>query len=73
VTDNSSVPATLRALLQLNARRVKGGRPHLLREQELLRQAGPRLRGKRPAHITYTGWNHSSPGMAGGMFERDCT
>jgi N-acetylmuramoyl-L-alanine amidase len=24
-----------------------GGRPHLLREQELLRQAGPRLRGKR--------------------------
>ena len=24
------------------ARRVKGGRPHLLREQELLRQAGPR-------------------------------
>ena len=26
---------------KLGARRVKGGRPHLLREQELLRQAGP--------------------------------
>ena len=30
-----------------SARKVTGGRPHLLREQELLRQAGPRLRGKR--------------------------
>jgi N-acetylmuramoyl-L-alanine amidase len=47
VPDGVCGPATLRALLQLNARRVKGGRPHLLREQELLRQAGPRLRGKR--------------------------
>ncbi|GAA3052804.1 N-acetylmuramoyl-L-alanine amidase [Pseudonocardia yunnanensis] len=39
-------PATLRSLRQLG-RKVTGGRPHLLREQELLRQAGPRLRGKR--------------------------
>jgi N-acetylmuramoyl-L-alanine amidase len=37
VPDGVCGPATLRALLQLNARRVKGGRPHLLREQELLR------------------------------------
>lgn len=39
-------PATLRSLRQLG-RKVTGGRPHLMREQELLRQAGPRLRGKR--------------------------
>ena len=30
-----------------SAARSPGGRPHLLREQELLRQSGPRLRGKR--------------------------
>jgi N-acetylmuramoyl-L-alanine amidase len=47
IADGVCGPATLRALRQLGARRVKGGRPHLLREQELLRQAGPRLRGKR--------------------------
>lgn len=39
-------PATLRSLRQLG-RKVTGGRPHLMREQELLRQSGPRLRGKR--------------------------
>ncbi|GEL19403.1 N-acetylmuramoyl-L-alanine amidase [Pseudonocardia asaccharolytica] len=39
-------PQTLRALRQLG-RKVTGGRPGLLREQELLRRAGPRLRGKR--------------------------
>ncbi len=39
-------PETLRALRQLG-RKVTGGRPHLLREQELLRRAGPRMRGKR--------------------------
>jgi N-acetylmuramoyl-L-alanine amidase len=38
--------ATLRSLKQLG-RKVTGGRPHLLREQERLRQAGPRMRGKR--------------------------
>ncbi|HEX5813615.1 MAG TPA: peptidoglycan-binding protein, partial [Pseudonocardia sp.] len=47
ISDGVCGPATLRALRQLGALRVKGGRPHLLREQELLRQAGPRLRGKR--------------------------
>jgi N-acetylmuramoyl-L-alanine amidase len=47
ISDGVCGPATLRALRQLGARRVTGGRPHLLREQELLRQAGPRLRGKR--------------------------
>ncbi|MCE3553549.1 peptidoglycan-binding protein [Pseudonocardia sp. RS11V-5] len=39
-------PGTLRALRQLG-RKVVGGRPGLLREQELLRRAGPRMRGKR--------------------------
>jgi N-acetylmuramoyl-L-alanine amidase len=39
-------PATLRALRQLG-RKVTGGRPGLLREQERVRRAGPRLRGKR--------------------------
>lgn len=39
-------PATLRALRQLG-RKVTGGRPGLLREQERVRRAGPLLRGKR--------------------------
>lgn len=39
-------PGTLRALRQLG-RKVTGGRPGLLREQEMVRRAGPRLRGKR--------------------------
>jgi N-acetylmuramoyl-L-alanine amidase len=39
-------PATLRALALLG-RKVTGGRPGLLREQERVRKAGPRLRGKR--------------------------
>ena len=47
IADGVCGPSTLRALRQLGARRVTGGRPHLMREQELLRQAGPRLRGKR--------------------------
>lgn len=46
VADGMCGPATLRSLKQLG-RKVTGGRPHLLREQELLRQAGPRMRGKR--------------------------
>jgi N-acetylmuramoyl-L-alanine amidase len=64
VPDGLCGPATLRSLRQLG-RKVTGGRPHLMREQELLRQAGPRLRGKRivvdPGHggadrgITVTG------------------
>lgn len=47
VSDGVCGPATLRALRLLGAPRATGGRPHLLREQESLRQAGPRLRGKR--------------------------
>lgn len=39
-------PETLRAFRRLG-RKVTGGRPGLLREQELLRRAGPRMRGKR--------------------------
>ncbi|MFD2418000.1 N-acetylmuramoyl-L-alanine amidase [Amycolatopsis pigmentata] len=39
-------PATVRALRQLSPR-ASGGRPVLLREQEQVRQSGPRLRGKR--------------------------
>jgi N-acetylmuramoyl-L-alanine amidase len=46
VPDGLCGPETLRSLRQLG-RKVTGGRPHLLREQELLRQSGPRLRGKR--------------------------
>ncbi|MBW0114229.1 N-acetylmuramoyl-L-alanine amidase [Pseudonocardia abyssalis] len=46
VPDGACGPATLRSLKQLG-RKVTGGRPHLLREQELLREAGPRMRGKR--------------------------
>lgn len=46
VADGTCGPLTLRSLKQLG-RKVTGGRPHLLREQELLRQAGPRMRGKR--------------------------
>ena len=37
---------TLRALRQLSPK-VRGGRPVLLREQERMHRAGPRLRGKR--------------------------
>lgn len=47
VSDGVCGPSTLRALRLLGARKVTGGRPHLLREQESLREAGPRLRGKR--------------------------
>ncbi|MBV9314217.1 MAG: N-acetylmuramoyl-L-alanine amidase [Pseudonocardia sp.] len=46
IQDGICGPATLRALRQLG-RKVTGGRPGLLREQERLRRAGPRLRGKR--------------------------
>ncbi|WP_214404771.1 N-acetylmuramoyl-L-alanine amidase [Pseudonocardia lacus] len=46
VPDGVCGPATLRSLRQLG-RKVTGGRPRLMREQEVLRQSGPRLRGKR--------------------------
>lgn len=44
--DGMCGPATLRALRQLG-RKVTGGSPGLLREQERVRRSGPRLRGKR--------------------------
>ncbi|MGE3286429.1 MAG: N-acetylmuramoyl-L-alanine amidase [Pseudonocardia sp.] len=47
VSDGVCGPDTLRALRLLGAPRATGGRPHLLREEESLRRAGPRLRGKR--------------------------
>ncbi|MDQ2707416.1 MAG: N-acetylmuramoyl-L-alanine amidase [Actinomycetota bacterium] len=46
IQDGICGPATLRALRQLG-RKVTGGRPGLLREQERVRTSGPRLRGKR--------------------------
>ncbi len=44
--DGMCGPATLRSL-SLLGRKVTGGRPGLLREQERVRRAGPRLSGKR--------------------------
>ncbi|MGH3517032.1 MAG: N-acetylmuramoyl-L-alanine amidase [Haloechinothrix sp.] len=46
VTDGICGAATIRALSQLSPR-ASGGRPVFLREQERVREAGPRLRGKR--------------------------
>ncbi|MQA60508.1 MAG: N-acetylmuramoyl-L-alanine amidase [Actinophytocola sp.] len=46
VADGMCGAATVRALSQLSPR-ARGGRPVFLREQEQVRQAGPRLRGKR--------------------------
>jgi N-acetylmuramoyl-L-alanine amidase len=40
-------PATMAALRRLGRKVSSGGRPHMLREAELLRQAGPALVGKR--------------------------
>jgi len=45
VADGSCGPATLRALKQLG-RRVTGGRPHALREEEQLHRSGVSLSGK---------------------------
>lgn len=46
VADGICGAATVRALSQLSPR-ARGGRPVLLREQERVRESGPRLRGKR--------------------------
>lgn len=46
VTDGICGAATVRALSQLSPR-ASGGRPVFLREREQVRQAGPRLRGKK--------------------------
>ncbi|GDY30925.1 N-acetylmuramoyl-L-alanine amidase [Gandjariella thermophila] len=62
-------PGTVRALRQLQPK-VRGGRPLFLREQERVRMAGPRLRGKRividPGH---GGGDRGA--QAGGLCEAD--
>lgn len=69
VADGVCGPATLRALRQLG-RKVTGGRPRLLREQELLRESGPRLRGKRI--VVDPGHGGADPGVvAAGVAEAD--
>jgi len=69
VPDGLCGPATLRSLRQLG-RKVTGGRPRLMREQELLRQAGPRLRGKRI--VVDPGHGGPDPGVvAAGVAEAD--
>jgi N-acetylmuramoyl-L-alanine amidase len=69
VPDGLCGPATLRSLRQLG-RKVTGGRPRLLREQEVLRQAGPRLRGKRI--VVDPGHGGTDPGVvAAGVAEAD--
>ena len=62
-------PATMRALRQL-APKVRGGRPVLLREQERVRSAGPRLRGKRIVIDPGHGWSDRGY-VAGGTCEAD--
>jgi N-acetylmuramoyl-L-alanine amidase len=56
-------PATMRALRQL-APKVRGGRPVFLREQERVRNAGPRLRGKRI--VIDPGHGGHDPGVVAG-------
>lgn len=69
VADGVCGPQTLRALRQLG-RKVTGGRPGLLREQELLRRAGPRMRGKRI--VVDPGHGGRDPGVVvTGMTEAD--
>jgi N-acetylmuramoyl-L-alanine amidase len=69
VSDGVCGPATLRSLRQLG-RKVTGGRPRLMREQEVLRQAGPRLRGKRI--VVDPGHGGRDPGVvAAGVAESD--
>lgn len=57
-------PATMRALRQL-APKVRGGRPVFLREQERVRTAGPRLRGKRI--VIDPGHGGANPGRVAGQ------
>ncbi|HEU5473120.1 MAG TPA: N-acetylmuramoyl-L-alanine amidase [Actinophytocola sp.] len=60
---------TVRALRQLSPR-ASGGRPVLLREQEVVRRAGPRLRGKRI--VIDPGHGGPDPGVAvAGVYEAE--
>lgn len=67
--DGMCGPGTMRALRQLSPK-VRGGRPVFLREQERVRRAGPRLRGKRividPGH-----GSHQRGVVTGGACEAD--
>lgn len=56
---------TVRALRQLSSPRTRGGRPVLLREQERVRKAGPRLRGKRIVIDPGHGANDTGVSVAG--------
>lgn len=47
LADGVCGPETLRALRQIEARRVVGGRPQMLREMMVVADAGPNLLGKR--------------------------
>jgi N-acetylmuramoyl-L-alanine amidase len=69
VVDGICGAATVRALRQLSPR-ARGGRPVLMREQEQVRQAGPRLRGKRI--VIDPGHGGTDPGVeVGGLREAD--
>lgn len=71
VVDGICGPAVVRALSQLSPR-ARGGRPVLLREQEQVRQAGPRLKGKRI--VIDPGHGGSDPGSEiHGVREADIT
>jgi len=70
VPDGICGPATIRELHRLSSPRARGGRPVFLREQEQVRQAGPRLRGKRI--VIDPGHGGDNLGVvAGGLREAD--
>jgi N-acetylmuramoyl-L-alanine amidase len=70
--DGLAGPQTLRALQQLS-RAVTGGRPHALREVDVVRAAGPNLSGRvvvlDPGHSSEEGANHGAQGH--GIVESD--
>ncbi|GAA1966413.1 N-acetylmuramoyl-L-alanine amidase [Amycolatopsis minnesotensis] len=69
IIDGICGAATVRALRQLSPR-ARGGRPVFLREQEQVRRAGPRLRGKRI--VIDPGHGGADPGIeASGLRESD--
>jgi N-acetylmuramoyl-L-alanine amidase len=69
IADGVCGPATMRALRQLSPK-VRGGRPVFLREQERVRKAGPRLRGKRIVIDPGHGWGDRGV-VAGAACEAD--
>jgi len=71
IVDGICGPSVIRALHQLSPR-TRGGRPVLLREQEAVRQAGPRLTGKRI--VIDPGHGGDDPGAeVNGVRESDIT